>query len=339
MNKKSETEEELAELSSYTRNQYRKPVKDKYAKGKPMAVATRKPLSEPATTAATKAPFKIVSGVKAAQPFLKLFIYGDYGAGKTVLAAQASDVESMRDVLFIDIEGGSHSIRGSRAVRNHANIDVVKCFTFEDFVATHKMLMAYCQARDDNDDERLKRMADRYEFPALAKRHYRSVIIDSLSELNQISLQRAFGENPDDLLSTSDSDDTRRDFGRNKQSMSKTIRAFRNLPMNVIATCGRDEPDSERKRYKFQPRLTGALAKEVQAFWDVVGFLQTAAKKPSDDDDAEGQDASPIMRRLWLQPVGKFDAKNRLSSQDVTHIDDPTMEKLVALLTRKAASK
>lgn len=298
-----------------------------------MAVTTRKPLAEPASTAATAAPFSIVSGVKAAQPWLKLFFYGDYGSGKTVLSAQSVDVEVMKDVLFINIESGVQSIRGSRAVKNYADIDFVPCADFETFVAIHRMLLAYCQARDDDDAERIKKMAQKYGFNHTKR--YRTVVIDSLSELNQISLARAFGENQDDLLATADSDDTRRDYGRNAQAMLKTVRAFRNLPMHVISTCGREWDQDERKKLGYQPRLTGKLAKEVQAFWDVIGFVQTAAQKPGEDEEG----GASVARRLWLQPVGKFDAKNRLSSQEITHIDDPTMEKLVALLTRKSASK
>lgn len=296
----------------------------------------RRPLEEPASTAASSAPFRIVQGIQAEEQWLKLFFYGDFGAGKTVLAASAVDVEDMQDVLIINIEAGLTSIIGSKAIKSHKYIDSIPIKTFEEFVYVHRMLLAYCQARDDDDQERLKRMAEKYQFPQLAKRRYRTVIIDSMSELNQASLARAFGENQDDLLGSSNSDDTRRDFGRNREAMVKTIRAMRNLPMHVIATCGREWDEDERRKLGYQPRLTGKLAKEVQAFWDVVGFLVTA---PGSSEGKEGEDDKTIMRRLWLQPVGKFDAKNRLSSQDVTHLDNPNMEKLVGLLTGHSAKK
>lgn len=300
------------------------------------STTVRKALPEPATTAASSAPFKIVQGIQAEEQWLKLFFYGDFGAGKTVLAASAVDVEDMQDVLIINIEAGLTSIVGSKAVRNHKYIDSIPVKSFEEFVYVHRMLLAYCQARNDKDKERLARMAEKYGFPELAKRRYRTVIIDSMSELNQVSLARAFGENADDLLSTSVSDDTRRDYGRNREAMVKTIRAFRNLPMHVIATCGKDDIDPERKRFKRQPRLTGSLSKEVQAFWDVVGLLETAT---GISDTKDGEDEKVILRRLWLQPMGKWDAKNRLSSQDVTYLDDPNMEKLVGLLTGKSVKK
>jgi AAA domain len=195
---------------------FNKPFKNISKRGKKSmaAPAPRKPLDKPATTAASSAPFRIVTGVQQAQRFLKIFLYAKYGHGKTVLAAQAVDVPKdifdMGDVLFINVEGGTQSIMGARhkdgtnVVRNHKRIDFVPeegaLASFEMFDAIHRMLLAYCQARDDEDDERLERMADKYSFPALRTRNWRTIIIDSLSELNSISLARAFGENTSDLL-------------------------------------------------------------------------------------------------------------------------------------------
>lgn len=324
-------------------NDYFSRVKNRaLAKGKTVAptkadpMKARRALEEPSSTAAADAPFSIVSGVKNANTYLKIFLYGEFGAGKTVLSAQAVDVKSLRDVLFINIESGITSVIGSGAIENSDLLDIVPengLKDFETFVRIHEMLVKYCQARDDDDQDRLDKMAKRYGFDP--EKRYKTVIIDSLSELNQISLSRAFGDDQNDLLGSSESDDTRRDFGKNRAAMVKTIRAFRNLPMNVIATCGSQWDEDERKKIKYMPRLTGQLAKEVQAYWDVVGFLTTSAKK----GEGEGDEAT-MHRRLWLQPIGKFDAKNRLASQDQPYLDNPTMGKLVSLLTKaKRASE
>ena len=330
-----------SESDDYFQSTYQRPTRNKKQGKASMSNGTtlKKPLANPASTAVSAAPFRIVSGVQSAQRYLKIMLYAKFGHGKTVLAAQAVDVPEtiydMGDVLFVNVEGGTHSIVGSRAVKNYKHIDVVPeegtVPSFEMFDAIYRMLLAYCQARDDDDSDRLERMAQRYEFPALAKRNYKTVIIDSISELNAISLQRAFGENPNDLLNLSDSDDTRRDYGRNRQSMTKVLRAFRNLPMNVIVTCGADwERNTEDRdtKPKYYPRLTGALSQEVQGYWDVVGFLYS----PGRDEGATEEDAQ-ISSRLYLQP-GKFhDAKNRLAGRDIRYIDNPSMTKLIALLT------
>jgi AAA domain len=322
------------ELDSYTSSSYTKSKKNTKGTNSMSSSITRTPISKSATDtkeSLSTSPFKIVSGIKTAQKWLNLFIYGDFGSGKTVLSAQSVDVPNMQDVLFINIEGGIVSVLGSKAVENHDKIDVVDCSRFEDLVSIHRMLIAYCQARDDNDTARISKMAVKYGFDP--NKRYKTVVIDSLSELNAMSLARAFGDDSNDLLSSANSDDTRRDFGRNKSAMLKVVRAFRNLPMHVIATCGRQWDEDERKKLGFQPRLTGALAKEIQAFWDVVGFLQTTAVKNDDEESSE----PTMLRRLWLQPIGKFDAKNRLSDQSITHIDNPTMLRLVRLINPKTA--
>lgn len=327
------------ELADYETAQYVSPKKARaMSTTTAKKPAAKKPLDKPASTAASAAPFSIVSGVKKAQKWYKIFLYAKYGHGKTVLSAQAVDIPRMRDVIFINVEGGTKSILGSEAVENHELIDFVpsegSIADFETFVAIHRMLLSYCQARDDNDTERLERMAAKYGFDP-AKR-YRTVIIDSLSELNSVSLSRAFGEKADDLLQVADSDDTRRDYGRNRQSMTKVLRAFRNLPMHVIVTCGADWDKNENdrdRRPKYYPRLTGALAQEVQGYWDVVGFLYSPGREKSDDD--EESENKPADSRLYLQPGKFWDAKNRLANRSVRHLDDPSMSKLISLITNE----
>ena len=128
-----------------------------------------KPIGKPS-------PFAVKRGIKPADRPLKLFFYGDYGAGKTVIAAQSVDIKRMRDVLIIDIEGGLESVASSGAVERFEDIDTIECKSFETFVAIHKMLMAYCQARDDNDVERIERIANKYGLDP--EKRYRTIIID-----------------------------------------------------------------------------------------------------------------------------------------------------------------
>jgi hypothetical protein len=101
--------------------------------------------------------------------------------------------------------------------------------------------------------------------------------------------------------------------------------------MNVIVTCGADwdrNTEDRDTKPKYYPRLTGALSQEVQGYWDVVGFLYS----PGRDEGATEEEAQ-ISSRLYLQP-GKFhDAKNRLAGRDIRYIDNPSMTKLISLLT------
>lgn len=297
-----------------------------------MALRARKPVADSDGSAA---PFSVATGIKSADPWLKLFFYGDFGAGKTVLSAQAVDIPRMRDVLFLNAEAGLKSVKESDAVENYEDIDSILVQDYETFVSVHRMLVAHCQARDAGDESRLERMAQKYGYNP--ERRYKTVVIDSLSEIENMNFARIIGMESDDLLQDMP-ETTFTDYGRNRQMLHKIVRAFRNLPMNVIVTCGADWDQDEKKKYKMQPRLTGKLSKDVQAFFDVVGFVQTAAQS-SKDDSGDSTGGSTMARRLWLQPIGKFDAKSRLTPQDVGFIDDPTMKKLISRLTRKSGSK
>ena len=61
-------------------------------------------------------------------------IYGDSGAGKTVLAGSASNVLEMNPVIFVDIEGGTLSLN------LYKDIDVVKVDSWTSAIRVKKDL-------------------------------------------------------------------------------------------------------------------------------------------------------------------------------------------------------
>src|SRR4051812_4997929 len=88
-------------------------------------------------------------------PYLNLLIYGEPGAGKTYLAATAQDSEATSPILFLDVEGGTVTIRRRK------DVDVVKVRSMQQVEEIHNKLYA--------DTER----------------YYKTVIIDSLTELQK----------------------------------------------------------------------------------------------------------------------------------------------------------
>jgi AAA domain len=273
----------------------------------------------------SEAPFAISTGVRTADPYVKILLYGEYGCGKTVLAATAADVPRMQDVLFLNAEAGTKSVRESGAVKEHENIDFIRLEDYGTFVNIHKFLMAYCIARDANDEDRLRRMAK--QIPGLdPTRRYKTVIVDSLFEIEQMNLSRITGVDQLDL--SEDAPDYEwKDYGRNRNMLHRIIRAFRDLPMHVILTCPSDYEQDEQKKFLYRPKLTGKLSKELQGFMDIVGFLVVKKGAVSEEEG--------VRRRLWLQPVDRFDAKSRLTPQDVVFVDQPTMGCLMSKLNRK----
>ena len=273
----------------------------------------------------TKRAFTVTTGVSISDKYINALIYGAYGVGKTILAGTSVDVPEMRDVIFFDIEAGTKPLRTVGAVKNHADIDFIRITEYEQFVAATQFLMRHCRARDNNDAAMLAHIAG--EFGVNPSRRYRTVIVDSIYELDGINFRRLIGDKADDLMQSNPSDDLRGDYGRNRQVLLKSFRSLRNLPMNVLLIAPDDiDKDEHTKRITVGPKLTGKLSKDIQGFMDTVGFLHRFEQSTGD--------AKTSIRRLYLQSNGKFDAKNRLAPQEVTHIDDPTMAKIWATLTR-----
>ena len=98
--------------------------------------------------------------------------------------------------------------------------------------------------------------------------------------------------------------------------MLRVVRAFRDLPMNVIFTCGEKYNQDETKKYRYVPDMTGQLAKKVQGFMDMVGYYV----------QGKGESGS-IQRRLYVMPsgTGRYDAKHRYQAFKGDHFDDPTI--------------
>jgi len=64
--------------------------------------------------------------------------------------------------------------------------------------------------------------------------------------------------------------------------------------------CQVDWKQDEQKKMHWAPNLMGQMADRILGFFDIVGFLQRIPSADSTIDDNH---------RLWVQPVGKFQAK------------------------------
>lgn len=182
--------------------------------------------------------------------YLNILVYGDPGAGKTVLAGSADSVAAMSPVLFIDIEGGTFSIR-----ERNPNVDVVRVKSWNDMQQVYNALYS-----GDHD--------------------YKTVVLDSLTEIQKFSMynimKQLIKEDPDrdpDIPSM-------REWGKNIEQIRLLVRAFRDLPMNTIFTAlAKEDKDPKTGKLKNRPSLSGKLANEVAGFLDIVGYLYT---KPID---------------------------------------------------------
>lgn len=76
-----------------------------------------------------------INKVQERSSWYNMLIYGDSGTGKTTLAGSADLVPAMRPVLFIDVEGGTESLKHS-----YPEVDTVRVTTWKQMQAVYDAL-------------------------------------------------------------------------------------------------------------------------------------------------------------------------------------------------------
>ena len=165
-----------------------------------------------------------------------------------------------------------------------------------------------------------------YDFLLTADHPYRSIGLDSLSEMNYLNMQTV-------LLDAGIQDKNRdldvpeqRDYLRSASQMRRLVRYFRDLPMHVFMTSGAQQgQDPRTKTSMMMMSLTGKLVFEIPGLFDVVGYLAMV-----DQEDGATE------RWLFTQPTGRFDAKDRTEGGKLgEYIVNPTLPKILDLVEGK----
>jgi hypothetical protein len=226
--------------------------------------------------------------------FLNFLVYGPPGAGKTWLAGTAEDDSRTSPVLFVDIEGGAATIR------NRQGIDIPSAIK-----SIQEMEALY---------NKLWKSIDK------GKLYYKTVVVDSLSELTDVDMRsimkEAYQRNPDKV----DKDvPSQREWGKARSHMRTIVRAFRDLPCNVIFTAQLATVQEEGQPTLNQPGFAGKLRTELPGFMDVVGYLYA---------DVQGE---VITRKLQVQGTRRVVAKDRTSTLGSV-LENPTIPMMFDLI-------
>lgn len=229
--------------------------------------------------------------------FVKILLYGVPGAGKTFLAGQAAEVESMSPVLFIDIEGGTKTIRNL-----YPDIEVVR--VQDEYDATGRLKRSAWVSLQSVYEDIRKGVK------------YKTVVIDSLTEAQKVSMYSVLAT-PSSTGRDRDPDiPEMRDWGKSGEQVRRFVRSFRDLPCHVIFTALQaDTKDQLSGAVTSKPALPGKLADEIPAYLDEVLYLYAKPTK-------EG-----VERKILTEPTGKYLAKDR-SGKLPTVVSNPTMAKL-----------
>lgn len=253
----------------------------------PQALAHHAPPAE-VLTAATLGGLK-VEPVAEVTRYINIIVYGDSGVGKTVLAGSASAIAEMSPVIVVDIEGGTMSLNAT-----YPDVTRVRIKTWAD-------------------------MQKVYDELYRGKHGYKTVVLDSLTEINNFSRQQIMK----DLMAAEPGRDpdipSQREWGKNIEQTRKLVRAFRDLPMNVIFTALSVKDKAPSGLTLTRPSLPGKLSGEVAAFVDIVAYYYIKAK-----DGAQ-------KRFLLTTGTEKEVAKDR-SGRLPSVVEEPTMAKLYDLM-------
>ena len=240
---------------------------------------------------------------------LKMLVYGPPGVGKTSLLATAGLHKLTSPILLVNVEGGMLSVAESGALGLPEVPDVVDLESFE-------------------------HLDNIFWFLAKGDHPYKSVGIDSLSELQMVNLEgivkKQLGLASGSGKSRKSLDDIwQDDYGTSTQQLRRIVRRFRDLPMHVLFSCHDGSSQDRDKVETVHPMLTPKLRAAVMGYMDIIGYMYMEAESNPDGGET-------LTRKLLCRPYGKWQAKDRSPGQKLgTVIDDPSMESIINHILKK----
>ncbi len=205
---------------------------------------------------------------------VKILVYGESGAGKTRLCATAPSP------IILSAEAGLLSLGGTA-------LPYIEIGSLEDLYEAYQWLLTTEEGAS-----------------------YRTVCLDSISEIAEVVLARAKKDNKD----------PRRAYGDLADQMAALIRSFRDLPgKNVYFSAKLDKlKDESTGAVSYAPSAPGSkVGVSLPYFFDEVFALRV-------EKDQDGK----VWRGLQTQPDGQYIAKDRSGRLEAW--EEPDLGKIIA---------
>ena len=226
---------------------------------------------------------KLKSTKDAASSGIKALVYGLSGIGKTALAATTGD---LANTVIASAENGLLSLR-------EYDIDVQVIDTIDDLYGLWNWLTT--------------------DPAGLSKKW---LIVDSISEIAEVILI-----NQKKVTVNGKLVDPRQAYGAMQDQMIALIRAFRDLPLNVVMIAKCEKAQDENGRMLNYPSTPGnKLGQQLPYLFDEVWAMRI-------QKDASGIDH----RVIQTQPCFNWTAKDRSGSLD--DLEKPNLAEILAKIT------
>lgn len=231
---------------------------------------------------------------------LHMLVYGEPGVGKTMFAGTAEDDPRSAPVLFCDAEGGMLPIR-----RRGKAMDVFEITDFR--TAFDKLYRAFY---------------DQKGYVGFDEMPYRTVVIDSLSEMYDLAMLAVIREAHAKRQRDNPDVPEIQDYNHAGKIVERLLRFLRDLPLHLVVTAlERNDADNVTGITKYAPALPNKLAHELPGMFDTVAHMTVKQVKQGDKVSEQ--------RVLQLQKTSRVIAKDRAGTGLPREVYDPTVAKML----------
>lgn len=254
------------------------------------------------TTTKSRLPIKPVGSIDRVSSFA---IYGRAGSGKTTLASTFP-----KPLLLLDIND-----RGTDSISDVKGVDVMEIKTEDD-------------------------LEDVYYFLKEGKHKYRTVVFDTITELQKI-IVNAVGSNKKNKEAGDWGSMTRKQWGEVSGTMNKWISDFRDLPLETVFIAqervrgsGDEEGDDNQITPEVGPAVMPSIATTLNAAVNVVGncFIRSRRKTKEVRGKKVVKEEMVYCLRVGPNPVYITKIRKPRKTEAPGYVEDPTFEDIMAIV-------